>query len=533
MKENARRQFETLSILGSEFKKKSIIDLFKADPCRLEAFSIEAAGLHLDASKQLLDTSVYHQLIKLALEMNVPKAIEKMFKGEITNPTENRAALHPALRCSNPSDPWIPREVVTEVHCVLSKIEKFVDKARNGRLLGSTGRPITDILMVGIGGSNLGPKLICKALRENESTHLGITFLDHLDGREIRTLTNSLNPEKTVCIIASKSFTTSETLQNAAAVEQWLGALLKENLRTKRHLIAITSDESKALSYGIPKENIFRIWDWVGGRYSVWSAMGLPIALKFGFAAFKEFLAGAELMDDHFRTAPIKKNMPIMLGMLGIWNVNFLNAHSYAVIPYEERLRDLPTYLQQLEMESNGKHVDLNNKHIDYESAPVTWGALGTDAQHSFCQLLHQGTRFIPVDFIISLTPPKEYITHHDVLLSNCIAQAKALMVGDESRGADTDPHKEIVGNHPSSIISMDILDPRTLGALIALYEHKTYVQSIVWDINPFDQWGVDLAKEFANSIFTELSEDTSTQLHDPSTESQIERYKSVRNKIL
>jgi len=533
MKENAARQFDILSNLASDFKNKLIVDLFKTDPNRIDTFLIEAAGLHLDASKQLLDTTVYSQLTKLAVEMGVPKAIENMYRGRMVNPTEKRAALHTALRRSKSSDPWIPGDVISEVHNVLSKIEKFVDDVVSGRLLGSTGRPITDILMIGVGGSNLGPKLVCKALRENEATHLRIKFLDHLDGKEIHNLTGSLDAESTFCVIASKSFTTSETLQNAAIVEKWMDSSLRDNQHTKSQFIAITADEKKALSYGILKGNIFRIWDWVGGRYSVWSAMGLPIALKFGFAAFKEFLAGAESMDDHFRSAPIEKNMPMMLGMLGIWNVNFLGAHSYAVIPYEERLKELPSYLQQLEMESNGKRIGLNNRPIDYDSAPIIWGALGTDAQHSFCQLLHQGTRFIPVDFIISLTPPKDYMTHHDVLLANCIAQAKALMVGEKSSETDANPHKEIVGNRPSSIISVEMLDPKTLGALIALYEHKAYVQSVIWNINPFDQWGVNLGKKFANSIFTEFSEDITTELHDPSTERQIKRYKSVRNKSL
>lgn len=530
MKKNAEEHFDILSVLASDFKKKRIVDLFKADPNRMDTFSIETAGLRLDASKQLLDNTVYDQLIKFAVKMGVPKAIENMFRGRIVNPTENRAALHVALRSSKPSDPWIPEDIVSDVHNVLSKIENFVADVISGQLKSSTGAPITDILMIGIGGSNLGPKLVCKALRENESTHLRIKFLDHLDGREFDNLKNELKPESTFCIIASKSFTTSETLQNAAIVEEWIDSSLKDNKRTKRQFLAITADEGKALSYGIPKENIFQIWDWVGGRYSVWSAMGLPIALKFGFTAFKEFLAGAELMDDHFRSAPIERNMPIMLGMLGIWNVNFLGAHSYAVIPYEERLRELPSYLQQLEMESNGKRIDSNNKPIDYDSAPVTWGALGIDSQHSFSQLLHQGTRFVPVDFIISLTPPKEYMAHHDVLLANCIAQAKALMVGGNSGDTDADPHEEIVGNRPSSIISMETLDVRTLGALIALYEHKTYVQSVVWKINPFDQWGVNLGKEFAASIFVDLSEDSSSDQHDPSTEEQIKRYKNLRN---
>ena len=530
MKENAAEQFDILSNLASDFKNKRIVDLFKTDPERLDTFSIEAAGLHLDASKQLLDNTVYDQLTKFAVKTGVPKAIENMFRGRIVNPTENRAALHVALRSSKSSDPWIPENIVSDVHNVLSKIEKFVDDAVSGRLQGATGEPITNILMIGVGGSNFGPKLVCKALRERESTHLRIKFLDHLDGREFDNLTRLLEPKSTFCVIASKSFTTSETLQNAAIVEKWMDSSLKDNQRTKSQFIAITADEGKALSYGIPKDNIFRIWDWVGGRYSVWSAMGLPIALKFGFAAFKEFLAGAESMDNHFRSAPIERNMPIMLGMLGIWNVNFLGAHSYAVIPYEERLRELPSYLQQLEMESNGKRVDLNNTPIDCDTAPVTWGALGTDAQHSFSQLLHQGTRFVPVDFIISLTPPKEYVTHHDVLLANCIAQAKALMVGGNSGDMDADPHKEMTGNRPSSIISMEELDAKTLGALIALYEHKTYVQSVVWKINPFDQWGVNLGKEFAASIFADLSEGSRTDQHDPSTEEQIKRYKNLRS---
>ena len=530
MKENATEQFDILSNLASDFKPRHDRDLFKADPNRMDTFSIETAGLHLDASKQLLDNTVYAQLTKFAVKMGVPKAVENMFRGGIVNPTENRAALHVALRSSKPSDPWIPENIMSDVHNVLSKIENFVADVVSGRLKSSTGIPITDILMIGVGGSNFGPKLVCTALRENESTRLRIKFLDHLDGKGFDNLKHLLDPESTFCVIASKSFTTSETLQNAAIVEKWMDSSLKDNQRTKSQFIAITADKGKALSYGIPKDNIFRIWDWVGGRYSVWSAMGLPIALKFGFAAFKEFLAGAESMDDHFRSAPIERNMPIMLGMLGVWNVNFLGAHSYAAIPYEERLRELPSYLQQLEMESNGKRVDLNDTPIDYDSAPVTWGALGIDAQHSFSQLLHQGTRFIPVDFIISLTPPKKYMTNHDVLLANCMAQAKALMIGGNSGGTEANPHKEMTGNRPSSIISMEALDAKTLGALIALYEHKTYVQSVVWKINPFDQWGVNLGKEFAASIFADLSETSSTEEHDPSTEEQIKRYKNLRN---
>ena len=511
-----------------------LTDLFEREPGRASRMTLGAAGLSIDFSKNLLDPGTQERLADLATAAGLNGAIQTMFEGGIINRTEERAVLHTALRAGPDCVASVAGErVAPEIEAVLTKMHEFVDVVRDGRWTGYSGERITDVVNIGIGGSHLGPQLACEALRYNSSAVPRPHFLANVDGGEFDRIVAPLDRKSTLFIVASKSFTTVETRLNATSARAWLAERFPQKRAMARHFVAVSANPERAIEFGIDAGNVFPIWDWVGGRYSMWSATGLPIALTVGMDDFKAMLAGAAEMDRHFLQSPFAENLPVMLGLIGIWNNNFLGAESYAVVPYDDRLRHLPDYLQQLEMESNGKRVTLSNEVIETGSAPVTWGGLGTNAQHAFFQLLHQGTRFVPLDFIVAMTHPSRRFQHQDMLVANCFAQAAGLMTGRSAvsseepapQGIDKPLHKSIPGNKPSNMITMHALTPRTLGALIALYEHKTYVQSVIWNINAFDQWGVETGKDLATGILQEISSGRVDARHDASTAALLRHY--------
>jgi len=472
--------------------------LFAADPSRAEAFTIEAGGILLDYSKHRVDAETMRLLAALAAQAQLPRWIERMFAGEPINASEARPALHVALRGREATFP-AGSDVMSEVRGTRERMRRFVGEARSGALRGAGGRAITDVVNIGIGGSDLGPRMLTRALRKFHKPGLRLHFVSNIDPADLDAAVAGLEPETTLFIVASKTFTTAETLENAGRAKAWLAAALG-SADLSRHFAAATANVAGAAALGVPQERVFPLWDWVGGRYSVWSAVGLPVALAVGMDAFEELLDGACAMDAHFRTAPIERNLPAVLALLEIWYANFFGAQTRAVIPYSEDLRDLPAYLQQLEMESNGKRVDRDGNEIDYDTAPVVWGASGTPSQHSFHQLLHQGTRLVPVDFIIAREPnPSPAQT---ALAANALAQAAALAFGNPTPGA---PHKALPGNRPSSVLLLARLAPRELGELVAMYEHKVFVEGVVWNLNSFDQWGVEHGKLLARTLAPRL----------------------------
>lgn len=524
---------------------QSMKALFSADPERFRRFSTEAAGLFLDYSKNRITDRTVDLLLNLARERDVEGWRERMFTGEPINCTEKRAVLHTALR--NPSDQPVRVEgvdVMPAIHVVLDQISDFVGQLRDGSWLGYTGQPITDVVNIGIGGSDLGPVMVTEALAPYAHAHVQVHFVSNVDGTHLARTLRWLDPETTVFIIASKTFTTQETLTNAHSARRWFLESAGDEAHIARHFVAVSTNRAEVMKFGIDPANMFGFWDWVGGRYSLWSAIGLPIAVAVGMEHFRELLAGAHAMDQHFRTAPLDRNMPVLLAMLGIWYVNFWGAAAYAVLPYDQLLHRFPAYLQQLDMESNGKSVDRDGQPVDYATGPILFGEPGTNGQHAFYQLIHQGTRLIPCDFIAPARSQYPLGDHHRILMTNVFAQPEALMRGktaDEVRGdmakagktADEIEalvaHRVFTGNKPSNCILFEKLDPRTLGALIALYEHKVFVQGIVWNINSFDQWGVELGKQLANGILPQLDGGSaaSPEAHDSSTNGLIDWYRS------
>ncbi|HSC76197.1 MAG TPA: glucose-6-phosphate isomerase [Pseudomonadales bacterium] len=495
----------------------SLLDLFAANPQRVNDCSIEVAGLRLDYSKNHIDKHSFTSLIQLAEQAALPKAIQALLDGAQVNNTEKRAAMHTALRSPKPV---MEAENIADA---FKRMTELVQKVHSGEWRGYSNETIADVVNIGIGGSDLGPQMATHALKPFYTGHVRLHFVSNVDPSCLQDLLVQLDPARTLFIVASKSFTTLETLQNALAARRWLLAAAPDASATARHFVAVSSAIKKAENFGIETNNILPMWDWVGGRYSLWSAIGLPIALAVGMEHFNAMLAGAFAMDEHFRTAPLEKNMPVITGLLGFWYQHFWQANSHVVLPYDHYLRFFPDYLQQLDMESNGKHVNRSGEDVPYATGPVIWGAVGTNGQHSFHQLLHQGTHCIPADFILTLrSHHKDCTEQHRHLLANGLAQSQALMCGKSLDTVETElrtqglddtdiaflaPHKVITGNRPSNIIAMDLLTPATLGALIALYEHKVYVQSVLWNINPFDQWGVELGKQLSGPIFGALSE--------------------------
>lgn len=535
--------FQALETHAVEAEDWEMRHLFAADPTRFERMSVEAAGLFLDYSKNRLDGRTLELLASLARERGVEGRRDAMFAGEKINNTENRAVLHTALRAPRDAALTVDgQDVPADVHAVLARIKTFTDAVRSGDWLGHTGKPITDIVNIGIGGSDLGPKMVCLALRQYSHPSLTMHFVSNVDGHDMDAALEKVNPETTLFIIASKTFTTAETMMNAQTARMWFLAHAQEEALAK-HFVAVSTNVEAIKKFGIDPANMFPFWDWVGGRYSVWSAIGLPVALAVGFGYFSDFLAGAHAMDQHFRTAPVEQNMPMLLALVGFWNRQFLGCTSVSIAPYHQDLNRFPAYLQQLDMESNGKRVTRDGELVDTPTCPAIWGEPGTNGQHAYFQLLHQGTDVTPIDFIAALRPAHELQNHHTALLANCFAQSEAFMKGktiDEVRQdlqkdglslADIErlaPHKTFPGNRPSNTILMEYLTPATLGALIALYEHKTFVQGVLWDLNSFDQWGVELGKVLAKQVEAELKGEAHPEQHDSSTNGLIARAKAA-----
>lgn len=483
-------------------------DLFKADPNRFALFSVQVNDILLDYSKQRITQESLEKLIALANASDLKKQIDTLFSGGIVNISEDRPALHTALR--DPNTPFFNTN--------LKHMAEFVEAVRSGTRLGATGKRITDVISLGIGGSDLGPAMVCEALQAYKTTDVQLHFLSNVDGKSLAALLKKCDPETTLCLINSKSFTTIETHQNAKSIRAWLEPVL--GVKTVDHLIAVTAQPKRAEAFGIKKDNIFEFSEFIGGRYSVWSAVGLPIALLLGMDSFKAFLSGAYAMDQHFYTAPFEKNMPVLMALLGIWNINCEGYSTQAVIPYEDGLRRFPDYLQQLEMESNGKKAHKDSGFVSHATAPVIWGGVGCNGQHAYMQLLHQGTQIIPIDFLVAAQGHPAFEAHHQLLVASCFSQSKALMEGTLEPLVDA---KQCFGNRPSNTLVFSTLTPRVLGSLIALYEHKVFVQGIIWGINSFDQWGVELGKTLIKQILPCLENPDHTLALDSSTRGLID----------
>jgi glucose-6-phosphate isomerase len=517
-----RPEWKGLARHRKELEPIHMRDLFQTDPDRASRFFITGSGLSLDYSRNRATDDTLVKLMALARACNVPERIEAMFQGEPINRTENRPALHVALR--DPGNQPImvgSDDIVPEIRNTLERMSAFVDDTIRQRRTGLTGKAFTDVVSIGIGGSFLGPKLMSEALKPYWQGQLQPHYVANIDGTHIAEVLQCVNPETTLFLIQSKSFKTQETLENSKVARDWFLSQGGSEADIAKHFAAVTANTPEAVSFGIGEDNIFPMWDWVGGRYSLWSAIGLPVALTIGMDNFRTLLSGAHGMDSHFRRTPLEQNLPVVMAMLGIWYSNFWGAETHAILPYDHYLRSLPAHLQQLDMESNGKRVTQLGQPLDYHSGPVIWGGVGANGQHAFHQLLHQGTRLIPADFIIPLKSHNDVANHHAILFANCLSQSRALMSGktlqeatkelqDEGRSAteveSLAPHKVIPGNKPSNTLLMDKATPETLGALVALYEHRTFVQGIIWDVDSFDQWGVELGKQLGKSILDRLT---------------------------
>lgn len=521
----------------------SLRDAFSQDPQRFARYSLQKAGIFLDFSKNLIDAPVLESLLQLAQQMHLPTAIEALFAGEMLNNTERRPALHTALRRPLGDRVLVNGgDVMPEVHRVLGQMTDLVQRVHTGLWRGYTEQPITDVVNIGIGGSFLGPHIVSEALRPFERERVRCHFLANLDGSEFMDVSRQLRAETTLFIVSSKSFGTLETLKNTMAARRWFLAQGGKESDLARHFIAVTSNRKAAIEFGMAEENLFPMWDWVGGRYSLWSAIGLPIALAIGMSGFRELLAGAYEMDQHFAYAPLHENLPVLLGLLGVWYGDFWGAQSHAVLPYDHYLRNLNQHLQQLDMESNGKRVRQDGSAVSCGTGPVIWGGVGCNGQHAYHQLLHQGTLMIPVDFIIPATSYNPVADHHQWLYANALAQSQALMRGKTLAEAEAElriqglpesevqrlaPHKVIPGNRPSNMLVLESVNPRSLGALIALYEHKVFVQSVMWGINAFDQWGVELGKELGKHLYARLIGTETAPAEDASTQGLIDLFRS------
>ncbi len=525
-------------------RDERISSLFAQDAGRFEAFSTRFEEMLVDYSKNRITDETLELLFRLARETGVPEAIEAMFTGQPINETENRAVLHVALRNRSNEPIYVNgQDVMPAVNAVLNQMQMFSEELLSGRWKGYTGKPITDIVNIGIGGSDLGPVMVTEALRpywKNITPH----FVSNVDGTHIAETLRRVNPETTLFIVASKTFTTQETMRNAHTAREWFLETATENDIAK-HFVAVSTNQEKVKEFGIDPANMFVFWDWVGGRYSLWSAIGLSIACTIGFDHFRELLEGAHAMDRHFRTTPLERNIPVLLALLGIWYNNFFGAETEAILPYDQYLHRFAAYFQQGDMESNGKSIDREGKPVTYQTGPIIWGEPGTNGQHAFYQLIHQGTKLIPCDFIAPARTHNPLANHHAILLSNFFAQTEALMKGkskDEveaelrAAGKSEDeiarllPFKVFAGNRPTNSILIKKITPRTLGSLIAMYEHKIFVQGVIWNIFSFDQWGVELGKQLANSILPELEGDEEVTLHDGSTNGLINAFKQMRS---
>jgi glucose-6-phosphate isomerase len=537
-----RPAWKALAAHHKKISKLHLRELFAADKKRGERMTVEAAGVFLDYSKNRITAETVKLLLKLANESGLKPRIKAMFSGEKINITENRAVLHTALRAPKDAKIFVDgKNVVPEVHAVLDKMAAFSTRVRSGEWKGFTGKRIKNIVNIGIGGSDLGPVMAYEALKHYSDRSLTFRFVSNVDGIDFVEATHDLDPAETLFIVSSKTFTTQETMTNAESARDWsLKGLGGDIKAVAKHFVAVSTNAVKVSAFGIDTANMFGFWDWVGGRYSMDSAIGLSTMLAIGPENFRAMLAGFHEMDEHFRTAPFAKNLPVLMGLLSVWNNDFFGAETVAVLPYEQYLKRFPAYLQQLTMESNGKHVTLDGKKVNYQTCPIYWGEPGTNGQHSFYQLIHQGTRLIPCDFIAfghALTPLGR---HHDILMANVFAQAEALAFGKTAAEVKAEkvpdalvPHKVFEGNRPSNTILANRLTPAVLGKLVALYEHIVFMQGAIWNVNPFDQWGVELGKALAQRIVPELESKTAPQLkHDSSTNNLIRHYRKLKGAI-
>jgi glucose-6-phosphate isomerase len=538
--------WQALQAHSETIRKLHLRDLFAEDPDRFERLSVRLGDLLLDYSKHRVTTETMELLFDLARFADVERWRDKMFSGEKINSTENRAVLHVALR-NRSGKPIVVdgHDVMPGVEGVLGRMRDFSERVRSGAWRGATGEAITDIVNIGIGGSDLGPLMVCEALKPYQRQDLRPHFVSNVDAAHLTHTISRLDPTRTLFIVASKTFTTQETMTNAASARAWLTDALGEDAVAK-HFVAVSTNAAEVARFGIDTANMFEFWDWVGGRYSLWSAIGLPIVLAVGFERFLELLEGAHAMDEHFQTTPLDQNLPVIMGLLGVWYRNFLGASTVALIPYDQHLSRFAAYFQQGDMESNGKFVRRDGTRVDYATGPIIWGEPGTNGQHAFFQLLHQGTELIPADFMAAAQSQTPMRDHHDKLLANFLAQTEALAFGKteaearselEKKGLSGEalaallPHKIFEGNRPTTSILYERLTPHRLGSLIALYEHKIFVQGIVWGINSFDQWGVELGKELASRILPELNGDEPITTHDSSTNGLINHFKHLRRR--
>jgi glucose-6-phosphate isomerase len=529
-------------------KNKHMADMFRDDPDRFSKFSLKFEDMIVDYSKNIINEEILYFLLELAEEIHVKDAIEKMFSGDKINETENRAVLHVALRNRSDMPIYVDgRNVMTDVKAVLDHVKIFSEEIISGKWKGYTGKPITDIVNIGIGGSDLGPAMVTEVLKPYNKSHITAHFISNIDGTHISETLKKVSPETVLFMISSKSFTTQETMTNAHTARKWFLDSAENTFHIKQHFIAISTNEKEVIQFGIDKKNIFRFWDWVGGRYSLWSAIGLPIACTIGFEHFTDLLEGAHAMDKHFRETPFNKNIPVLLALIGIWYNNFFGTETEAILPYDQYMKRFPAYFQQGDMESSGKSVDRNRHEIDYQTGPIIWGEPGTNGQHAFYQLIHQGTKLIPCDFIAPAISHNPIENHHSILLANFFAQTEALMKGKKEEEVIKEmalsgmgdeeikklaPFKVFKGNRPTNSILIKKITPRTLGSLIAMYEHKIFVQGIIWNIFSFDQWGVEFGKQLANKILPELNDESFVTSHDSSTNGLINAFKVMRKDI-
>ena len=524
-------------------KNQQMRDMFTQDPERAERYWLNVGGINVDFSKNRINDEILANLVELAKQACLPERMKQMFNGEKINKTENRAVLHIALRNRTNSPIEVDGEdVMPQVNSVLRRMGDFSHSVRSGEWVGYTNQVITDVVNIGIGGSDLGPLMMCTALKDFGHPRLNMHFVSNVDGAQLRDTLAKVHPETTLFIIASKTFTTQETITNANTAREWF---LREGSEKDiaKHFVAVSTNKKAVAEFGIDTNNMFEFWDWVGGRYSLWSAIGLPIMLYLGEENFVEMLNGAHLMDQHFINTPLEKNLPVLLGLIGVWYINFYGGGSHVIAPYDQHLHRLPKFIQQLDMESNGKQVQMDGTPVPTETGPIIWGETGINGQHAFFQLLHQGTHITPIDLIASLEKCSNLPGHHEILLSNVFAQAEAFMRGKtpeearaelQAQGLPEDkiealvPHKTFSGNRPTNLILMDKVSPRNMGSLIAMYEHKVFTQGVIWGINSFDQWGVELGKQLAKTILAELTGAIDPQKHDSSTSHLIKLYRQA-----
>jgi len=533
-----RKAWQALERHYAEISGTHLRDLFAADPKRGERLTAEAVGIYLDYSKNRITDETLALLVELAEESGVPERRDAMFRGEHINVSENRAVLHTALRLPATAQLVVDgQDVVADVHAVLARMREFATRVRSGEFKGFTGKPIKNVVNIGIGGSDLGPVMAYEALRHYCTREITFRFVSNVDSTDFAEAVHDLSADETLFIISSKTFGTLETLTNAKSARDWVVSALGSDDAVANHFVAVSTNAEKVAAFGIDTANMFGFWDWVGGRYSMDSAIGLSTMIALGPDQFDEMLAGFHAMDEHFKSAPLASNLPVLLGVLAVWYRDFFGAQTIGVMPYEQYLKRFPAYLQQLTMESNGKHVTLAGKHVDYDTGAVYWGEPGTNGQHSFYQLIHQGTVLIPVDLIGFARTLNPIGDHHDLLSSNVFAQAEALAFGkteEQVRAEGTPeavvPHRVMEGNRPTNTLLCDILTPRLLGTLVALYEHSVFVQGVIWDVDSFDQWGVELGKQLAQRIIPELTSAQEPSLsHDSSTNALIRRYRSMK----